>query len=136
MNERYGKHTAPAGKTRRSAASAKPKRAAGSEGSSSAKKPAPSSKARSRLVINPPTPEFRKWRRVWWSFLGLAMALSTASFFMWRDDSLRVWGNWVLGAGYVMIFVAIGIDWLKLRPLRREWVDGGGSHAGSDSEKS
>lgn len=126
MNERYGKHTAPAGKTRRSAASAKPKRAI-ADAPSAKKRTTPAASKRSRIVMNPSTPEFKKWRRVWWAFLILAMVLSTAAYFMWRDESLRSWGNYVLGAGYAMIFVALGIDWLKLRPMRAEWLKAGGA---------
>lgn len=126
MNERYGKHTAPAGKTRRSAASAKPKRAI-ADAPSAKKSPTTTAAKRSRIVMNPSTPEFKKWRRVWWAFLILAMVLSTAAYFMWRDESLRSWGNYVLGAGYAMIFVALGIDWLKLRPMRAEWLKAGGA---------
>ena len=126
MNERYGKHTAPAGKTRKSAASAKPKRAI-ADAPSAKKRPAPAASKRSRIVMNPSTPEFKKWRRVLWAFLILAMVVSTAAYFMWREESLRVWGNYVLGAGYAMIFVALGIDWLKLRPMRAEWLKAGGA---------
>lgn len=139
MNERYGKHTAPSGKTRKSAAAAKPKRKAGTEAEKSGSKRPKSaaSKKRERIIINPPTPEFKKWRRIWWVFLALAIVLSTAAYFMWRDESLRALGNWVLGTGYAMIAVALGIDWIKLRPLRRAWLEAGGPDAApKDDEKS
>ncbi len=134
LNERYGKHTAPPGKTRKSASSAKPKRSAGAssgtgKGSSSKSSAAVARKRRPRLIINPPTPEFKLWRRIWWAFLVLAMVLSTAAFFMWRNENLRTAGNWVLGIGYAMIFVALGIDWLKLRPMRSAWLKSGGANA-------
>jgi hypothetical protein len=122
LNERYGKHTAPAGKTRKSAAAAKPKRARAEGSAASWSKKKPPAGRRERLALHPPTPEYRKWRRIWWGLLGSAMVLSTLAWWLWRDDAGRVWGNWVLGGGYVAIFAAISIDWVKMRPLRKEWL--------------
>jgi hypothetical protein len=126
MNERYGKHTAPSGKTRKSAASAKPKRPASAPASGS-KRVAPSaSKRQERLRLDPQTPEFKKWRRIWWGCLGLAIVLSTAAWWLWRDQGSRsTLGGGTLAAGYVMIFVALAIDWLKLRPMRKAWLESG-----------
>jgi hypothetical protein len=137
MNERYGKHTAPSGKTRKSAAAAKPKRKAGTEAQrSSSKRPTSSAgKKRQRIVINPPTPEFKKWRRIWWVFLGLAIAFSTVAYFLWRDEEMRAIGNWVLGAGYAMIAMALAIDWMKLRPLRRAWLEAGSPEAVTNGDE-
>ncbi len=131
MNERYGKYTAPTGKTRKSAASVKPKRAAGGapasgsrpasggKNTSPARRPAP-------VSIHPPTPEYKRWRTIWWVFLGAAIVFSTLAWWMWQDAARRAIGNWVLGAGYAMILAAIFIDWTKMRPLRKEWMESGG----------
>lgn len=119
LNERYQKNTAPAGKTRKSAASLKPTREAkSSSANSSAKKSQPT---RSN-VFHPPTPEYKKLRRVWWGLIGASIALSTGAWWMWKYiDDQRI-GTGVLVAGYACIAVAIWIDWSKLRPLRQEWL--------------
>jgi len=119
MNERYQKNTAPAGKTRRSAASAKPKRDAG-KSSAPAKKTASS---RGPLVINPPTEEFRRLRRLWW------MLLLASVIFTFSSLAVRQWfgqttlANILLGIGYAGIFGALYLDWTKLRKMRREWAE-------------
>lgn len=136
MNERYGKYTAPGGKTRKSAASAKPKRAAGANAPSSPKKAEPSaSKKRVSPIIHPTTPEYRRWRIVWWSLLGGAILFSTLAWWLWQDEARRSLGNWVLGAGYAMIFAAIGVDWLKLRTLRQAWIAAGGEAGAAKAAK-
>lgn len=133
MNERYGKYTSPSGKTRKSAASAKPKRAKGSTASSSSKKSSSSSSRRkAALVLHPDTPAYKRMRRVWWSFLGGAVVLSTVAWWLWQEPARRAIGNWVLGAGYALIFAAMYIDWMKLRPMRSEWA---ARQSGAGSEK-
>lgn len=125
MNERYQKNTAPSGKTRRSAASAKPKRdSAPGSSSSSAKKP---EAKRQPLVINPPTEEFRRWRRIWWMLLGgsLVFTFGSLAVHQWlgRTGTPGTIGSVLLGLGYVGIFAALYLDWTKLRRLRREWME-------------
>jgi hypothetical protein len=125
MNERYQKDTAPSGKTRRSAASAKPKRT--TEGDAPAQKSTSSAKgkgssARPSFSIHPPTDEYRKIRRVWWVFMGAAVVLSTVSWWLWRQPMDRNYGTAVLVLAYASIGVAIWLDWTKMRPLRQEWA--------------
>jgi hypothetical protein len=130
-NERYQKHTTPAGKTRRSAAAAKPKRAAGGAPTkSSAKKVRP--KREKMAYFHPTTPEYKRLRLTWWVFLGGAMVLSTASYFMWKSPVLKDYGTYVLMAAYASIAFAIYLDWSKLRPLRKEWIESGRSAAEKD----
>jgi hypothetical protein len=125
-NERYQKFTSPAGKTRKSAAAAKPKRAASSPGkSSSASKKKVTTKGGRPAYLHPSTPEYKRLRLIWWGFLGGAMALSTASWFLWKSESLRTYGNIVLTIAYASIAIAIYIDWAKLRPLRQKWLESG-----------
>ena len=138
MNERYRKETAPAGKTRRSAASAKPKRAGADLSSKPKKQASTKAKTRTPLVINPPTEEFRRWRKIWWSLLGGATLLTVASFFMRSLLKLDVAAKIILGLGYGGIFGAIYIDWTKLRRLRQEWMSAqksGGSAKQASSRK-
>lgn len=131
-NERYGKHTSPSGKTRKSAAAAKPKRAH-AESSVAAKKSS-GSKPKSKFVLHPDTPEYKKWRRVWWALLISAMVLATAAWFLMKPGSeQREIGLGVLGAAYAMMAVAIYLDWSKLRKIRAAWnADGGKSAAKTD----
>jgi len=138
-NERYGKNTAPAGKTRKSAAAAKPKRANAATGSSrpskSTKKSVPAK--RDPLVYNPDTPEYKKWRRIWWACLGVAVAFTTASFFVMppRGNQQQL-GIILLGVGYGAIAVALFLDFTKLRKLRAEWLKSGqAAEAGKAAEK-
>lgn len=120
MNERYQKNTAPAGKTRKSAASAKPKRSGGTGTSS---KPVAKKERPSAILPNPDTAEFRYWRRIWW------VTLIASAVFTFGSLGIRQWmgqqlvANVMLFVGYALIFGALAIDWLKIRKLRNEWVE-------------
>lgn len=120
-NERYQKFTGPAGKTRKSAAAAKPKRASSSSGSKKSSKPSASAK-RGPLIMNPPTAEYRRWRRIWWILLIVALVLTGGSWLVRVNiPSLTTLSGAALGVGYASIFAALYIDWTKLRRLRLEW---------------
>lgn len=138
-NERYGKHTAPSGKTRKSAAAAKPKRAnAGpSSSSKSSKSSASGAKKREPLVYHPDTPEYKKWRRIWWGCLGAAIVLTTVSWFIMRGGpQYQTIGTVLLGLGYASIAAALYLDWTKLRKLRTQWIASGqAAEAGKAAEK-
>ena len=135
MNARYQKHTEPKGQTRKSSAAAKPSRKKGdsstSSSSSSSKKPA----TRSTTYIDPPTPEFKRLRRIWWIGLGSGLALVAVSFgirtyFGKPGMASQAWaspaGAVALGLAYAAIFYALYIDWSKMRPMRKEYQSGGG----------
>ena len=128
MNARYQKNTLPAGKTRKSAAASTPTRKGGGAATSSSS----TSKKSSRGVVrvDPPTPEFKKYRRQWWISLMTGMALVAVSF------AIRTYGPkgaaWTNIAGaitlvlaYVAIFYALYIDWAKMRPMRQLWAKSG-----------
>lgn len=124
MNERYQKHTSPSGKTRKSAAAAKPKRPKAGEPTS---KPSARDKRREAMrkrtgVLHPPTPEYKRMRRIWWIFLGGAIVLSTLSWVLWRNVDNRMYGNVVLFTAYACMGIAVWIDWSKLRKLRQQWI--------------
>lgn len=127
MNPRYAKHTAPAGTTRKSAAAAKPKRSAGDAPVS--KKGSSSGKPARSTMLHPPTPEYKKLRRVWWALLGGAMAFSTLSWWLWQNETLRTYGNYVLVAAYACLAFAIWLDFARLRPLRLKYNASGGKAA-------
>ncbi len=135
-NERYQKNTSPAGKTRKSAAAAKPKRAAGTAAQASSAKKKVTTRSGRPAYLHPSTPEYKRMRLIWWGFLGSAMALSTASWFLWKSEALRTYGNWVLAVAYGSIAAAIYIDWSRLRPMRQQWMESGKAAAEKDAASS
>ncbi|MDF1542793.1 MAG: hypothetical protein RQ731_05730 [Anaerosomatales bacterium] len=105
------------GKTRRSSASAKPKRAAGDTATQAAK---PKKKQRPSLLAPvPPDPEYRRWRKIWLALLGAAIVFSALAW--WQQTTL--FGNIVLGLAYGCIFAAFYIDFTKLRKMRKAAIE-------------
>lgn len=134
LNERYQKHTSPSGKTRKSAAAAKPKR----DAASASKPKSTSSRSRAALLGNPDTEEFRRLRKFWWLLVGGSLLFTAASLALqqWTDYTRVASG--MLGVGYTLIFYALYVDWFKIRKLRKEWVESqksGGSKPAHDSQK-
>lgn len=138
LNERY-QEDAHTGRTRKSAASAKPKTQAGT----TTHAPAPKSKKqkkeeareremkmeRKRRIMSDdsgngydvPTPEFKKLKHRWWGVLiaaiittALAFAASTSADFAWLSMALLV-------ASYVLIIIAFYIDLGPIRRLRKSY---------------
>ncbi|MBE0417242.1 MAG: hypothetical protein IBX63_05715 [Coriobacteriia bacterium] len=106
------------GKTRRSSASAKPKRAAGD--SSTAQSSKPKKKQRPSLLAPvPPDPAYRKWRRIW---LGLLAAAIVFSAFAWWQQATTL-GNFALAFAYACIFTAFYVDFTKLRRMRKVAIE-------------
>jgi hypothetical protein len=106
------------GKTRRSSASAKPKRAAGdsaAQQSSGAKK----KKRPSILAPVPADPEYRRWRKIW---LGLLVAAIIFSAFAWWQQATPL-GNFALAFAYSCIFTAFYVDFTKLRRMRKAAIE-------------
>ncbi len=132
MNERYQKNTAPAGKTRKSAASAKPKRNsdAAPVSKSSAKK-----QRTSAFLPNPDTDEFRLWRKIWWAMLISSAVFTFGSIALQRWTEQKTLGMVMLGVGYALIFGALAIDWFKIRKMRNEWIAAQKSDASPKSDK-
>ena len=118
-NARYQKYQEPVGQTRKSAASAKPKR---SSTTTPVKSAAKKSGRRVPLAIEPTTAEFRGVRRTWWVLLGAALLLTTASWVL-RAYVHTSWAGQaatgVLGLAYGTIFYALYLDWTKMRPMRK-----------------
>jgi len=105
------------GKTRRSAASAKPKRSAG-DSATAAKKP--EKKKRPSLLAPLPTdPSYRYWRKVWMGLLGAAIVFSALAW--WQQATTL--GNLVLALAYACIFTAFYIDFTKLRKMRKAAIE-------------
>jgi len=122
-NPRYQKYTGPEGKTRKSAAAAKPKKASSGKPSSSKSSSASKSRTSAVALRNPDTAEFRSFRRLWWIGLGAGLALTGVSYAVQRYVTAS-WGRPVqaitLGLAYAAIIFAFYIDWTKMRPLRKE----------------
>lgn len=125
MNERYQKYTGPKGRTRKSAAAAKPARKGAKGGSSSAKSRAgsrPKAPVR-RRQHEPTTSEYKQWRRWWWVALLSGMAFVTISlviqYVFHSAGVLRIVGYVTLAFAYAALIAAFFIDYRKLRPLRQ-----------------
>jgi hypothetical protein len=134
-NARYQKYQEPPGKTRKSAAAAKPTRkATGTSGTASKPKTA----AGGRVArVDPQTPEFKALRKRWWILLLAGVVLVTASWGVRYIDkpggilgsgSLAI-GSFnmtyaalvasvTLGLAYACIFYALYLDFAKMRPMR------------------
>jgi len=120
QNPRYQKD-AKLGSTRKSAASAKPKRSAGEVSTPSKSS---SKKKVTATQINPDTPEFKKWRKIWLGMLIAAMVLSAGSFVFRETNTLATQIALVLA--YACIFGAFFIDLTIIRKMRKEWLESHG----------
>jgi len=134
-NARYQKYQEPPGKTRKSAAAAKPSRKATASASS-----APKSKT-SRVPVDPPTQEFKQLRKRWWILLLASVILVAASWGMRSFDhpgmalgvqfalgSMKLsyagfLSAVLLGLAYACIFYAFYLDFSKMRPMRQAYSE-------------
>jgi hypothetical protein len=134
-NARYQKYQEPPGKTRKSAAAAKPSRKAAGASPTASKPKAPAGRRAAR--IDPQTPEFQALRKQWWMLLIGGVVLVTASWAVRyvdkpgsaiHDASLTL-GSFsmsyagllssvMLGLAYACIFYALYLDFAKMRPMR------------------
>ena len=146
MNERYTSEERP-GKTRKSAASAKPATKAASsvrvqgqksdkpkglfakarteanKSEAKSKSNAKSSQSKATTVYNVPTDEYRKWRRLWMATLVAAITFTVLSFAamnmpQFAESQLAMV---TLGMGYVFLAAAIIIDIAKVRKIRQAY---------------
>jgi hypothetical protein len=131
-NERY-RRDAKIGSSRKSASSAKPKRAVG-ESAASVGKPKPKVKEKKRTDWSglPSTPEIRKWRRIWWVLLSSGMVLVVAGMFipaLQTENVQRI----VLTIVLACSLSAISIDLFIIRRLRKEAMAAGKKKSKGDS---
>lgn len=131
MNDRYqtDEHQ---GQTRKSAASMKPKsKAAASVHMQSTTKTKQQKKAEKkaarakqaevdRQFYNPPTPEYKRLRRIWWALLIMAILMTILS---WAGRSFlpEVATYVALGLAYACIIGALYVDFSKIRKVRRAY---------------
>lgn len=156
LNERYQNSEEKTGKTRKSAASAKPatkaassvyiqgkveepkgimaqaqKRANKTQTVKNSKKQAASKDTVERRrdqalrakYYNPDTPEYKKYKRVWWGMLAGAILCTAISFWASGQESLAQLTYVLIGISYVLLIVAILFDFMYLRKLRNEYQD-------------
>lgn len=153
LNERYQNTDDRAGKTRKSAASAKPVSKAASsvhvQGKTSeepkgllaratkrANKNASKKQNASKETVerrkeqalrskyyNPDTPEYKKWRKVWWGMLAGAIACTALSFFASGTDGMTGVTYVFIVLSYVLLIGAIVLDFTHIRKLRNEYQD-------------
>lgn len=116
-NPRYQKG-GELGKTRRSAASAKPKRGAGDSAASASKSGKKKERPRFLLPV-PDDPSYRYWRKIW---LGMLAAAVIFSAFAWWQQATTA-GNIALAFAYACIFMAFYIDFTKLRRIRKAAIE-------------
>lgn len=137
LNDRY-KDDNRAGKTRKSAASAKPV----SKAASSVHEPAPKSKKQKRAearererkleskrglsgsaVYDVPTNDYRRWRRIWWGVIVAAVVVTAISFALMVNEATQPISNAFLIAAYALLVVSLYIDFAKVRKLRRKYQE-------------
>ena len=136
QNERYSDENRK-GKTRKSAASAKPS----SGRAATVRGPAPKSKKQKKeerrqreekrdqqlRAMAPDArrfeeqPEYKRLRRYWWICLIAAIACIAVSFLTSRTETLTFLYIPLLVAGYVLVIVAFYIDLGKIRKMRKKY---------------
>lgn len=132
MNERYQQDLK--GQTKKSAASAKPKsKAAASvyvkpDTKSPQEKKAARKEARKkqaeldRLYYNPPTPEYKRLRRLWWGLLIVACACTLLAMVVGNFVAAPEPVMWAfLIPAYACIIAAIWLDFSKIRKVRQAY---------------
>ena len=132
MNDRYqtDEHR---GQTRKSAATMKPKTKAASsvriqptvkKQQKKADKKAARAKQTEidRQYYNPPTPEYKRLRKIWWGLLIGAIVMTAMSWFG-RAFLPEVGTYVVLGLAYVCIIGALYVDFSKIRKVRRAYQE-------------
>lgn len=117
-NQRYQKDAL--GSSRRSAASAKPKRGVGQSAEEAERRRLgrKGRKARAKIQWNPDTPEFKLWRKVWLVLLVSAMVSSGGAFLL---REMAPWGTIALVVAYSCLFGAFFVDLTKIRKMRKQW---------------
>lgn len=132
----------PKGVTRKSASSAKPKREAAAsvtvvtktktkaEKKAERRKEEQKRRARDARYYNPKTPEYKRMRMYWAICVGVALACAIGSFFLMNNAPTAVTTT-LLIASYGAIGIALYIDLVKIRRIRRDYAE---QHADSKAE--
>jgi len=130
MNNRYQKGTTPKGAARKSAASAKPKRATGEAVKSRADYKKKNKKKNSFLREMPTSPEYKHQRKTWWNCLGASFILLILSLVLTSThqvysairlstEQAQQVGLAMTAMAMVFVVTAWYVDIKKIRPLVR-----------------
>lgn len=135
LNERY-QSDQPKGQTRKSAASAKPKAKAAASvhiqttTKSKAQLKAEKKQRRARQAeldrkyYNPPTPEYKRLRRLWWILLVGAIVATAGSWILQGAGASGTPVSYVLlGLAYALIIAALYVEFGKIRKVRRKYQE-------------
>lgn len=129
LNKRYQKD-ANVGSTRKSAAAAKPKRSsASSAASSSSAKTSSSTRSRAGAQRFELSPELKKLQKISFGMLGVAVVISL--LYLWQAKNLGGYGSLMLGFAYALMFGALYIDFVKIRPAIKAGQKGQSAQASS-----
>jgi len=133
LNDRYQTDERK-GQTRKSAATAKPKAKAASsvrvistEKTPKQKRAAARAKRQQETTIeqkyyHPPTPEYRKWKKVWWVCLAGSLSMTGGSLAIsFLLPELQVVSNTMIGLGYAFLIGFFFTDFAKIRKIRRKY---------------
>lgn len=139
MNERYqNTDEKRTGKTRKSAASAKPTTKAASSvrivGNSEPKSQSRYAKAQRRVnaqknqqqakkrdstaYYKPTSPEYKKWRKIWIALIVVALVATSVSFWLSGRFGSRISLYALLALGYAALIGAVVVDMTKVRKAR------------------
>lgn len=136
MNDRYQTDNVK-GQTKKSAASLKPKSKAATSVyvKSTQKTPKEQREARreqqrkvrelERKYYDPPTPEYKRLRTIWWIVLGASIVLTIlamlGSTYIWPGNETLTWA--CLIPAYGGIIVALWLDFSKIRKVRMKYQE-------------
>jgi hypothetical protein len=137
MNER-NLNESRKGVSRKSAASAKPSKDAASTVNVEPVKKTPKEKKMEKRqkeaearreqqkiaakYSTPDTPEFYKWKRIWWIGLGAAILFVLSSWLLREVDPQWI-SLVVLGFAYAAIIFAFWVDAAKIKKITRKWQE-------------
>ena len=141
LNERYTSEK-PLGKTRKSAASAKPT----TTRAANVRDPAPKTKKQKRAearereakiaarrgvgsgnnytrggTYDPPTPEYKRLRKMWWVCLGIGVAFALLTFVLMQNNMPTGSIYVMLGVSWVALIMALYLDLGKMRKIRKRY---------------
>lgn len=134
MNERYQDETKPKGKTRKSAASAKPVSKAGSSvrvevkeapkkgGFGKKKTNGKAAVENPRNLRHPNTPEYKKWHRIWIVAIIVAVALTLIGLLARNLFDAGPASIAMVVVGDVLLITAVLVDVFKLSKMRTRYA--------------
>jgi len=89
-----------------------------------------------RSSIYPDTPEYKRWRKIYWVLIGIGIVIIAITFILQTNvpDAAALWGM-LMVAAYAFVIGAIVLDFVKIRPLVKAHQAAKGGTAGKKSPK-